>query len=250
MRKRLKRGVLERLAYEKERYRLIANISHDLMTPITSIKGYVEGMRDGVASTPEMRERYLNTIYDKACLMERLIEQMSDFSELELGRMRFHFESCIASDFLSEICEEFRIDLESEGAMFEVDVSKAGIAVDIDREKLRRVFLNLLSNSVKYRSDRPLEVRISAQAAERGVLISVRDNGRGISKDDIDRVFEGFYRADPARSGSTRGHGLGLTIAEQIIENHRGKIWIKSEENAGTEVNIHLPASRKGVQSS
>jgi len=249
MRMRLKKGVSDRLAYEKERYRLIANISHDLRTPITSIKGYVEGMRDGVASTPEMQERYLNTIYAKACSMERLVEQMSDLSELELGRMRFYYDTCSAPEFIKELAEEFRVDLESEGATLEVDVPGADIRVNIDREKIRRVFLNLLNNSVKYRSERPLVVRITASTDDKGIHISVKDNGRGISKDEINRVFEGFYRGDPARANSTRGHGLGLSIAKQIVENHRGKIWIKSEENVGTEVNIYLPALRSGVLS-
>jgi len=249
MRMRLKKEVADRLAYEKERCQLLANISHDLRTPITSIKGYVEGMRDGVANTPEMQERYLNTIYAKACSMERLVDQMSDFSQLELGRMRFYYEPCSAPKFIMELAEEFRVDLESEGAILETDLPETDIMVNIDREKIRRVFLNLLSNSLKYRSERPLIVRIYASAADRGILISVKDNGRGIAKDEINRVFEGFYRGDPARTNSTRGHGLGLSISKQIIENHHGKIWIKSEENVGTEVNIYLPALRSGVLS-
>jgi two-component system sensor histidine kinase VicK len=181
--------------------------------------------------------------------MERLVEQMSDFSELELGRMSFRFESCGAVEFLRGIIGEFRIDMESESAAFSAELPEDEISVQIDREKMRRVFLNLLSNSVKYRADRPLEVRVTAGIADKGIHIVVRDNGRGIAKEDINRVFEGFYRGDPSRAGSTRGHGLGLSIAKQIIENHRGKIWIKSEENVGTEVNIYLPAARTGGRS-
>lgn len=245
MRQRLKKSVADRLSYEKERNQLIANISHDLRTPITSIKGYVEGMRDGVASTPEMQARYLDTIYSKACAMERLVEHMSDLSELELGRMRFYFEPCGAVGFLRGILDEFRIDMESAGAAFAEKLPEEDNTVRIDRDKIRRVFLNLLGNAVKYRAERPLEITVSARIDAKGITITVKDNGRGIAAGEINRVFEGFYRSDPSRTGA-RGHGLGLTIARQIVEHHHGKIWIKSEENVGTEVHVFLPAARNG----
>lgn len=246
LRMRLKRNVADQMAYEKERNRLLANISHDLRTPITSIKGYVEGIRDGIAGSPEMVDKYLETIYLKAGALERLVEQMSDFSELELGRMRFHFETVGAVGFLRKVAEENRVDIESADAAFETDLPDGELAVRMDAEKLRRVFLNLFGNALKYRAQRPLVVGLSAEIADRGIHITVRDNGCGIPKDELNKVFEGFYRGDPARSGSAKGHGLGLSISKQIIENHRGKIWMKSEEGVGTEVHLYLPAAGDG----
>ena len=246
LRMRLRRSVSERLAYEKERNRLLANISHDLRTPITSIKGYVEGIRDGIADSPEMMDKYLETIYLKACAMERLVEQMSDFSELELGRMRFHFETVGAVGFLREVIEENRVDIESAGAAFETELPDKELPVRIDAEKLKRVFLNLFGNVLKFRSQRPLAVGLSAEIDDRGIHITVRDNGCGIPKDELNRVFEGFYRGDPSRNGSVKGHGLGLSISKQIMENHRGKIWLKSEVGVGTEVHLYLPAAGDG----
>jgi len=241
MRKRLKASVQARMDYETARNLMLANISHDLRTPVTSIKGYVEGLRDGVATTPEMQQRYLDTIYAKAMTMERMIEQMSDFSELELGRMSFDFVSCEVIEWLSEIAADFAIDFEAAGAELTVELPSSQAFSVIDKVKLRRVLANLLSNALKYRDEaRPLTVRLSADVTDELLHILVEDNGRGISTDALPKVFEGFYRSDPARGSAASGHGLGLSIARQITLKHSGKIWIKSEESVGTEVHINL----------
>ncbi len=146
------------------------------------------------------------------------------------------------------ILDEFRIDVESAGAVFAESLPEEDITVRIDRDKIRRVFLNLLGNAVKYRAERPLEIGVSARIEPKGITVTVKDNGQGIAASEIHRVFEGFYRGDPSRTGA-RGHGLGLTIARQIVETHRGKIWIKSEETVGTEVHVFLPAAQNGGQS-
>ena len=240
MRKRLKASVNERLVSERERNQMMANISHDLRTPITSIKGYVEGLRDGVAATEEMRDKYLNTIYIKASAMEKMVEQMSDLSELELGKMRFDFKVEDGGGFVEDILDEFRSDLDDETTL-DYSPPIGRIKLVMDREKLRRVFANILGNAVKYREKgRPLKIGVTAEIKDRGLYVIVRDNGKGIPQEDINRVFDTFYRSDPARS-EVKGHGLGLAISKQIVERHHGKIWLKSEENIGTEVYIYLP---------
>jgi signal transduction histidine kinase len=246
LRMRLKKSVSEEIEYEKGRNRLLANISHDLRTPITSIKGYVEGILDGVADTPEMRERYLQTIYLKAGAVERLVEQISDYSELQLGRMRFYFEDVELSSFLRGVIDEYRVDMESAGAEFTADIPDVDVFARADREKLKRVFSNILGNSLKYRTERPLRVDVTADVSDKSFHIVVTDNGCGISPDEMNRIFEGFYRGDPARSASVKGHGLGLSISREIIKNHGGRIWLKSEEDVGTEVHIDLPLSENG----
>lgn len=242
MRKRLRDNIASELELERERNLMLAHISHDLRTPITSIKGYAEGLLDGVATTDEMRRRYLETITAKSGTMQRMIEQMSDFSELELGRMSFDFVSLDAVAFLRAIGDDFRTDLERADASFTSILPESEIPVRIDPEKVGRVFSNVLSNAIKYRStERALEVELRAEETPTGVHVVVSDTGKGVSPEDLERIFEGFYRADPARSGNVAGHGLGLAISQQIILRHKGRIWMTERPGGGSEIHITLP---------
>lgn len=239
MRRRLRDQVAENIRYERERNLMLAHISHDLRTPVTAIKGYAEGLVDGVASTPDMQRRYAETISLKAQTMEQMIEQMSNFSELELGRMSFDFSAGDIFDYLRTLCDDFLIDLESADADFEAHIPDEHLDVRFDREKLGRVFQNLLSNAIKYRSpDRKLCVKLSAERTPTGVHVTVSDNGRGIAQSDAEKVFEGFYRGDPARTAGAAGHGLGLAIARQIMVKHGGRIWITGRVGEGTDVHL------------
>ena len=243
LRLRLMRSVSEQVESDRQRSLMLANLSHDLRTPVTAIKGYADGLREGVASTPEMQRRYVDTIYNRASDLERMIEQTSDFSELELGRMRFDLEETDGLAFVRELAADFATDFEAADARFTYtdECSGAAVPVKIDRSKLRRVFANLFSNSQKYRApDRPLEVELKTMPGPGTFRVSVKDNGMGISSEAQKRVFEGFFRADPARRGA-KGHGLGLAIAKQIIEAHGGRITLQSKEGEGTTVTVVLP---------
>ncbi len=241
MRRRLRDQVAENIRYERERNLMLAHISHDLRTPVTAIKGYAEGLIDGVASTPDMQRRYAETIEQKAQTMERMIEQMSNFSELELGRMSFDFVTGDIFDYLRTLCDDFRVDLERVDADFEAVIPDEKLDVRLDPEKLGRVFQNILSNAIKYRSpERKLSVKLTAERTPTGVHIIISDNGRGIAQSDAEKVFEGFYRGDPARTAGAAGHGLGLAIARQIMQKHGGRIWITGRAGEGTDVHITL----------
>lgn len=241
MRRRLRDQVAENIRYERERNLMLAHISHDLRTPVTAIKGYAEGLIDGVASTPDMQRRYAETIEQKAQTMERMIEQMSNFSELELGRMSFDFVTGDIFDYLRTLCDDFRVDLERVDADFEAVIPSDKLDVRLDPEKLGRVFQNILSNAIKYRSpERKLSVKLTAERTPTGVHIIISDNGRGIAQSDAEKVFEGFYRGDPARTAGAAGHGLGLAIARQIMQKHGGRIWITGRAGEGTDVHITL----------
>lgn len=242
MRLRLKHNIAAELELERQRNLMLAHISHDLRTPITSIRGYAEGLLDGVASTEEMRRRYLETISAKATAMERMTRQMSAYSELELGRMSFNFEATDMVGYLAELAEDMRGDLAALDAEFSLDLPDTEIVVRLDREKFGRVFANVFANAVKYRSDeRRLAVSLRAEETPTGIHIVLADNGRGIKPGESDKVFEGFYRGDPARSGDTEGHGLGLAIAKQIVAQHSGRIWIANAPDFGAEIHITLP---------
>lgn len=251
MRRRLRANIAAELEAERERNLMLAHISHDLRTPVTSIKGYAEGLLDGVASTEEMQRRYLETISTKAGTMQRMIEQMSDFSELELGRMTFSFRSEDAVEFLRAVGDDFRTDLAGAGADFGITLPEEVIPVRLDREKLGRVFANVLANAIKYRSEeRTLAVTLTAEQTPTGIHIVIADNGRGVAAEELEQVFEGFYRGDPARSGDTAGHGLGLAISRQIILRHNGRIWMTEHAGGGAEIHITLPREEGGNENS
>jgi len=243
IRQRLKKNAEQEKRIETERNMLIANLSHDMRTPITSIKGYLEGIRDGVADSPEKMQKYLDTIYNKALILERLVDNMTQYSELELGRMQYAFEFIDLTEYLRDLEEDYRQSLEDGGFHLDVNLLDMPLTVVADRDKLKRVLDNLLSNAIKYNKAGG-NVSLLTQTDGKGVLLSISDTGMGIKESDLSKVFIGFYRGDASRS-NIKGNGLGLAISKQIIESHRGKIWIKSEENIGTQVYIYLPLREK-----
>lgn len=244
VRQRLKAASLAEAAAQEERGLLMANLSHDLRTPITAIKGYVEGIRDGVANTAEKQARYLDVIYSKTLMLEGLVGNMTDFSEYELGRMQYHFEYVELTAFLADLCAEYKPEVESRGLTFTADVAPGPLLVTADRNKLKRVLDNLVSNAVKY--GRPGgSVDLSAEIYRQGVLVQVSDNGKGIPAQALGHVFDSFYRADAARTSSVPGSGLGLAICRSIVESHHGKLWLTSQEGEGTRAFVYLPLQKE-----
>jgi signal transduction histidine kinase len=241
MRGKLKHSVHLQLQYEENRKELISNISHDLKTPVTSIKGYVEGILDGVADTPEKLDKYIKTIYAKATDMDRLIDELFLFSKLDLHNLPFHFEKVDLVSFLKDCTEELYFDMDEKGISLTLDPAKqASYMVAADREKLKRVILNVLENAVKY-MDQPqglITIRLTEQ--EDWVLVQIQDNGHGIPAESLPHIFERFYRADPSRSSNSGGSGLGLAIVKQIIEGHGGEIRATSEIGVGTSIYFTL----------
>ena len=244
VRQRLKATAVAEAGAQEERGLLMANLSHDLRTPITAIKGYVEGIQDGIANTPEKQRHYLDIIYNKSLVMEKLVRNMSDFSEYELGRMQYHFEYVDMSPFLRDLGEEYQEDARQNGMTFSSQIPQGRYIVTADRGKLKRVLDNLISNAVKY--GRPGgAIALSAEEYEKGLVIQVSDNGKGISPQALSHVFDSFFRADTARTSSVPGSGLGLAICRSIVESHHGKIWLTSEEGEGTRAFLYLPLQKE-----
>lgn len=243
VRQRLKAAAVAEAAAQEERGLLMANLSHDLRTPITAIKGYVEGIQDGIANTPEKQRHYLDIVYNKSVVLEKLVRNMSDFSEYELGRMQYHFEYVEMDPFLRDLGEEYREDVQSSRMTFTCQIPQGRYVVTADRSKLKRVLDNLISNAIKY--GRPGgEIILAAEEYEKGLVIQVSDNGKGISTQALHHVFDSFFRADSARSSSVPGSGLGLAICRSIVDSHHGKIWLTSEEGEGTRAFIYLPLQK------
>ncbi|KEK24479.1 sensor histidine kinase [Bacillus gaemokensis] len=237
MRQKLKESIEVQAQYEENRKELISNISHDLKTPITSIIGYVEGIKDGVANTPEKMDKYLTTIYTKATHMDTLIDELFLFSKLDLNRVPFQFETIELYTFMEDLIEEMQMDLSKNGInLYLQSLDSSQFYVTADREKMKRVVSNLIHNSVKY-MDKPLkEITVTLLDKRDVVIVKVTDNGSGIEPDTLPYIFERFYRAEQSRNSSTGGSGLGLAIAKQIVEEHGGKIWAESKLGESTSV--------------
>ncbi|RAV21236.1 sensor histidine kinase [Paenibacillus contaminans] len=237
MRQRLQESVSLRLQYEENRKELISNISHDLRTPITNIKGYIEGIRDGVADTPEKMETYVNIIYAKAVDMDKLVDELFLYSKLDIKQEPFTMDHVDIAAFLDDFTEELQFDLEKKDVTLEWERQAHGnVEVVADLEKIKRTLLNIIENAIKY-ANKPLKViRISLQADSDWATVEIKDNGIGIPAEAVPHIFERFYRTELSRNSSTGGSGLGLAIARQIIEGHGGSIWATSEPGTGTSL--------------
>lgn len=238
MRVRLKNSLNEQLRYEENRKQLLANISHDLKTPITAIKGYVEGILDGIADTPDKVDKYLDTIYSKSVLMNDLIDGLFLFSKLDLGKMQFNFQSISIGAFLTDTCEELQLDYPS--MEIHLDIPEQEIYVHADSTHLHRVITNLVDNAEKYCENEKASVDIIVNTDGSMAELKIRDNGPGIDDEVLPRIFERFYRGDTSRSSLREGSGLGLSIARQIVIAHGGTITGRNSPNGGLEILLTL----------
>ncbi|MGI6679658.1 MAG: sensor histidine kinase [Dehalobacterium sp.] len=243
MRIKLKELIHNQLKFEENRKMLITSISHDLKTPITSIKGYVEGILDGVADNPEKITKYLKTIGLKADQVDKLIDDLLLFSKLDLNQIPFQLERVLIEDYLKSVLSEHGLELESKKIklFFHNELTQAQF-VFLDQEKMQRVLMNILDNAVKYVPEGLGEIHVSLRETNTGVIMEFRDNGSGIREEDLPYIFERFYRGDQART-ERKGSGLGLAIGKQIVEGHQGRIWAVRADEGGTSIMISL---RKG----
>ncbi len=232
---------------KRERSLLIANISHDLKTPITAIKGYIDGINDGVADTPEKLKRYLDTIRRKADTIDNLVNNLSIFSKLELSRLEFSFAEGDLREPLRDVLEGCRLDLDSAGIRLEAELGDEPLIVRMDAEKLRRVFSNIIENSIKYRRPESEKLTVKARKSGGSVYVFIEDDGMGIEPAELNKVFDSFYRTDESRTSQIKGNGLGLGIALQIMRRHGGKLWLKSDGlGKGTTAILCLPSEDGG----
>lgn len=235
MRRRLKESAEEKVESERQNKELISNISHDLKTPIAAVKGYVEGLMDGVADTPEKQEKYIRTIYNKANDMDRLINELSFYSKIDTNRIPYTFEKINVNAYFADCIEELSIEMEEQDIELTYSNDVEGdIQVIADAEQIKRVINNIVGNSVKY-IDKP-RGRIHIRVKDVGdfVQVEIEDNGKGIASKDLPQIFDRFYRADVSRNSSKGGSGIGLSIVKKIIEDHGGQVWAASKEQTGT----------------
>ena len=202
MRRRLKESTEEKSLIEKENRELISNISHDLKTPITAVKGYVEGIMDGVADTPEKMDRYVRTIYNKTNEMDHLINELTFYSKIDTNRIPYTFSKLNVEDYFEDCSEE--------------------------------VIHNIISNAIKYMDKPKGIIQIRIKDVGDFIQIEIEDNGKGIGPKDLPYIFDRFYRTDVSRNSSKGGSGIGLSIVKKILEDHGGKVWATSRLGIGT----------------
>lgn len=235
MRKRLKETFEQQIASEQENRELIRNIAHDLKTPITAVKGYSEGLLDGVANTPEKREKYLRTINNKANEMDALLNELTLYSKIDTNRIPYNFNKLNAAEYFNDCIEEIGMDLETKHiGLTYFNYVDNDVLIIADPEQLKRVIHNIIGNSVKYLDKKQGLINIRIKDVGDFIQVELEDNGRGIAAKDLPYIFERFYRADASRNSATGGSGIGLSIVKKIIEDHGGKIWATSKESVGT----------------
>ena len=235
MRKKLKTQAEEKETFDRQSKELISNISHDLKTPITAVKGYVEGIMDGVADTPEKMDRYIRTIYVKANDMDRLINELTFYSKIDTNRIPYNFNRLNVAEYFDDCADDVGLDLRGRDIQFSyINTVDPETLVIADAEQMTRVINNIIGNSVKYMDKKEKRVELRVRDAGDFIQVEIEDNGKGIPTRELVNVFDRFYRTDASRNSAQGGSGIGLSIVKKIIEDHGGRIWANSKLGEGT----------------
>jgi len=247
MAEKLETSTVQRQKDESARRELIAGISHDLRTPLTSIKGCLEGIETGVASSPEMREKYLSIVKNKTVTLEYLIEQFFLFAKLDMDEFPLDLRRTDISLAVCDMIEDSLSEYAAKGLSINVSDMPKNAYVLADVIMLRNVIINILENSVRYKTKEQGQMEISAVVDGDAVLLRLTDNGPGVQADALPKLFDVFYRADPSRS--KRGSGMGLAISAKIVERMGGSIHAEpSAVGTGLATVIRLPLAASWVK--
>jgi signal transduction histidine kinase len=224
---------------EESRRELIAGISHDLRTPLTAIKAYLEGLEKGVAGTAAEREKYIGVIKSKTDDLEHIIEQLFLFSKLETSEFPVNLERMELGSVVLEMVDGFAAEYSRKGVMVQLKTLVSDAVANVDAVLLRSVFVNILENSAKYKTAKIGTVTVSCVKENGNIAVKFADDGPGVEPKDLDRLFDVFYRTDLSRG--TKGNGLGLAISTKIIERMGGKISAELPGEGGLAIVITLP---------
>lgn len=220
MRIRLKENAEDKIQYDKDNKELISNISHDLKTPITAIKGYVEGILDGVASSPEKLDKYIRTIYNKSNDMDRLIDELTFYSKIDTNKIPYTFSKINVAQYFRDCVEEVGLDMEARVELGYFNYVDEDVVIIADAEQMKRVINNIISNSVKYLDKKKGIINIRIKDVGDFIQVEIEDNGKGIAAKDLPNIFDRFYRTDSSRNSAQGGSGIGLSIVRKIVEDH------------------------------
>ena len=241
MRIKLKENEEEKILSENAARELVSNISHDLKTPLTAIRGYVEGILDGVASSPQKVRDYLTTIYNKTNDMTKLIDELLYYSRVSGNEFSYNFEKTNVKEFFDDYVKDLYLELDTIKINFSYSANvDADTVIDIDREQIKRALNNIVANAVKYMDKEDPEIHFRVKENMDAINIRISDNGRGIDEKDLPHIFERFYRSDASMNTKLGGSGIGLSIVKKVIENHEGSVVAISKSGVGTDIDIVL----------
>ena len=236
----LQQAAAQRAELETLRRDLIAWTSHDLRTPLTSVRAMVEALHDGLVDDPETVQRYYGTIRADVIALNSLIDDLFELAQLDAGGLVLDKSPYAFADLISDALESFRLLAEQQGIDLQAEMGADVGQVALNAPKIGRVLTNLLSNALRYTLEGG-QVRVTAVRTSQGIQVTVQDSGPGFYPEDLPRVFEQFYRGEQARSRATGGAGLGLAIARGIVEAHDGRIWAENAAGGGARVSFILP---------
>lgn len=239
MAEKIEQQYQEKLKYDKNRQELVANISHDLRTPLSSVIGYSEMLRDGIYESKEEKEQYIDIIHRKAEYMEYLLTELLEYSRLQLGKLVLDKSQMDLAELIREILIEYYHIIEKNGYELEIDLPESGMYGKWDRKRIGRVLRNLIDNALKYGMDGN-KLRISLKQTGQTVLLEIQDFGKGMSQEEAEHIFKMFYRADLARNSKRGDMGLGLYISREIIHMHNGEISAISDFGKGMTIRIEF----------
>ena len=227
---------------EEVRRSLVADVAHELRTPLSNIRGYLEGIRDGVVTAnPDT----LSSMHEEVLLLTRLIEDLQELALAESGQMNLYLQPCDLADLATRAVAGVQPNAESKGITLTTDI-QGDAPVKADPERIGQVLRNLLANATNY-TGAGGAVKVTLRRSDGYVRVRVEDTGAGIAEADLPYVFERFYRVDKSRSRSTGGVGLGLTIAKRMVEAHGGRIDVESVVGKGSTFSFTLPLYEAGV---
>ncbi len=227
--------------FEKHRSEFVANVSHELKTPLTSIMGFVETLKEGALDDKENARRFLTIIEDQATKLHTLIDDLLKLSRIEAQTTELHHQNQDLWPLAEKALAYFDKTIKSRGIRFRFEGLEKPLLVNVDTKSFIQVLANVLDNALKYNHDNG-EIVFKAKRTAKEVVIEITDTGVGIPDEDLSRIFERFYRVDKSRSRETGGSGLGLSIAKHIIERHNGRIEARSTLSQGTTISIYLPS--------
>lgn len=223
---------------EQARTEFLGNVSHELRTPIFAIQGYIETLLNGAIHDDKVNTGFLEKASQHTRNLNNLLNDLIDISMIESGQMRMSFRYFPIGEFLEEVIKDFIPIAEGKGLQFVYKPVESRLMLFGDKERLRQVLVNLLSNAIKYTEKGKVELFVLEE--EKSAIITVRDTGLGIPEEDLNRVFERFYRIDKERSRDIGGTGLGLAIVKHIIEAHGAKVQVSSKVGFGSEFSFKL----------
>jgi signal transduction histidine kinase len=243
---RLKESVTLIQKQEQNRKELLAGISHDLRSPLTSIKAYSEGLLDGVAKAPESQKAYLQMIKTKTDEIDRMVTKLFLFSKMDMGDYPHYPEILNLEQEITSLVHATAEEYGSKGLDVKIEKLAENVEIFADPVQLRSVFSNILENSLKYKDKEQGSVSIRSKRHGNEVYIYIEDNGPGVSEDALPKLFDVFYRTDPSRNNPNKGSGLGLAITAKAIARMGGSIYAENSEAKGLFMVIKLPILKKG----